>query len=271
MQGVYEPSDGSNPNNGPGTATTEQYGRSYADADFGDLCGPGAADVALEYWPSPPNLLTTMNVTDTAHTGTVTSWNSNRMRGYMTYLAWQLNWHETYNSTDGTPWHVAGQDPVGMMDSSRYTSWGVTLYGMDNALNWAASGESSSTWLNYFYIIAWKDQQTPQSLHDDVVSDVYTSHVPVVAEVDPTYLNTNWTNTYHGVHHFITIIGYDDIAGKYEYTDTCGTSTHRNYFSKNSDNSQPYYANQADMWMAINSIKQNQSTAPSGGDGGWVW
>jgi hypothetical protein len=48
VQGVYEPSNGQYPNNGPGTTDTDASGYHYLDSDFWDLCGPGAADIALE-------------------------------------------------------------------------------------------------------------------------------------------------------------------------------------------------------------------------------
>jgi hypothetical protein len=284
VQGVYEPGNGDFPNNGLGTSGLDDYSNNYyvasrPDNDFYDLCGPGAADIALEYWPAPPNSESLVNVTDPAYyayynVNTTTSWNGVRMRGYMTYLAWQLNWPA---DSAGTPWHIKGQDPIGMMDNSRFTSWGVTLYGMRDGLNWAASGENTSNWFSYFYAIAWISQNNSHLiLHKDIMTDIYYDNVPVVAEVDVKYL-PNWSQIYAGTHHFITIIGYDDTSGVYYYTDTCGydtpcnPSTNQQKVQINFDNTHVYTISQINLWGAITSITENQGNAPNLGDGGWVW
>ncbi len=279
VQGVYEPSNGQYPNNGSGTADTDSSGLYYLDGDFYDLCGPGSADIALEYWPAPPNLLSVTNIDDTSYFDVLgsherTNWNSNRYRGYMTYLAWETNWPWNENSTVGTPWHDTGganKISTGMMDYSNYTSKGVTLYGMAAALNWEASGNNGSTWLNYFYVIAWISQNNDHNLlHQDIVSDTYSSNVPVVAEVDADYL-PNWKGDTKNPHHLISIIGYNDTTDQYEYTDTCGSTTACNEHGGNGDNSQPYWVNQGTMWNAITAITEDQRTGSTEGDGGWVW
>jgi hypothetical protein len=280
VQGVYEPSNGLYPNYGPGTASTDDYGNSYADHDFYDLCGPGAADIALEYWPAPPNAMTNLDVTDPAFYkkfgyNTTTSWTGERFRGYLTYMGWQDNWPSSADGAVGTPWH---DEPYpGLMDWSRYPSAGTTLYGMTAALNWEASGRSTSSWENYYYTLAWISQNNNHSdLNADIVWDIGYSHVPVVAEVDPSYLQQNWPSTPHGIHHLITIIGYNNNTGKYEYTDTCGYTTACNTFYENStlrntDNTTSYWTTQNDMWAAITAIPEDQRTGSTEGDGGWVW
>src|SRR5438552_13301525 len=53
---TWEPSDGSAPNNGAGSSFRDDQGNVYHDHNFFDLCGPGAADITLDFWPNPPNL-----------------------------------------------------------------------------------------------------------------------------------------------------------------------------------------------------------------------
>lgn len=174
------------------------------------------------------------------------------MRGYMTYLAWDTQW--------------PGWPHRGMMDNSTYPSYGVTLYGMQDGLNWEASGRNTSTWSNYFYAIQWWNSASASTLHSDIVTDIYTSNVPVVAEVN-AQLMPNWVNHGGNTHHFITIVGYDNTQGIYYYTDTCAQSTTCGSLHDGTINT----VSQSTMWSAITSIPVNQSTAPSAGDGGWVW
>ena len=259
--GVWEPSNGFNYNYGPNTSTKDDYGHTYNDGNFFSLCGPGAADIALEYWPYPPNNMTSVHIVDPSN-GTFTTWTGERMRGYMTDVAWQIQW--------------PGWAHVGMMDDHN-PSYGTTLYGMQDALNWEASGENTSDWANYFYIITWWNQSSAQQFHTDVQNDVALSYVPVVAEVDALDLpNWKWNNTGvqkpSHVYHYITIIGYDDNAGIYYYTDTCGKSTTCNVSdSTASSDGGIQTAPQSVMWQAITAVPVNQSTDPAYGDGGWVW
>ncbi len=60
------------------------------------------------------------------------------------------------------------------------------------------------------------------------------------------------------------------VKGMYTYTDTCGASTLCNGTGYGNDGGYNTVS-QATMWNAITSIPVNQSTAPSAGDGGWVW
>jgi hypothetical protein len=206
-----------------------------------------------------------------------TSWDRNRYRGYMTYLAWQLDWPSSEDTTVGTPWHDngnTGQLTTGMMDFDHYPSKGVTLYAMAATLNWAASGENSSDWLHYYYTLYWISQNNNHSdLHSDVVWDIAYNNIPVVAEVDASYL-PNWDPSGGNIHHFITIVGYNDTAGVYYYMDSCGKTTACNGWSNNSDDDPgtgyPYQVSQGAMWNAVTSITENQGTGITAGDGGWV-
>ncbi len=269
---TWEPSDGTEPNS-PGGSSADDLGDAYnsnipgvpSNKDFYDLCGPGATDIALDFWPAPPNLLE--NVTDdpdydkavnyTRSINLQTYWNGTRMRGYMTYLAWQ---------TQAPTWPTAG-----MMDTSTYPSNGVTEYDIQDALNWEASGHNVSTWQNYFYLITWWNKSSASGLNQDVVTDVANSHVPVVAEVNAAML-PNWVD--HGpglVKHQIAIIGYDNIKGTYTYVDTCANFTKCNVETNPINENNWHTVPQSTMWQAIIAVPVNTSPLPQYGDGGWVW
>ena len=102
-----------------------------------------------------------------------------------------------------------------------------------------------------------------------MVSDVYSSNVPVVAEVNANML-PNWQRT--GMNrHYITILGYDDNQGIYYYTDTCGKSTHCGDQTHGSDGGL-HTATQTQMWNAIYNIPPTPVPGdPTQGDGGYIW
>lgn len=259
VPGTFEPGDGTHPNYGPNTSYNDDLNHYYgSDLDFFGFCGPGAADNALYYWPNPPNLISNYYVQDPGHTSTSTSWTSERMRGYMTDLAWQIQW--------------PGWPHAGMMDHSTYSTLGTSLYGMVDGLNWEASGRNSSDWQTYFYVIQWNGNMSgsnpvPASTFlADIESDTSFNNVPVVAEVNAQMMR-NWNNNGGETYHFITIIGYDNNAGKYYYTDTCANST--GCGSKYDGGVQWDY--QSNVYNAMINIPENQSTDPHHGDGGYVW
>ncbi len=258
VQGVWEPSNGENPNFGPGTANYDDSYTHYKDGNFFFLCGPGAANNALFYWPDPMNFMTSTKIKDPS-VGSITTWTSERMRGYITNVAWHIQW--------------PGWSHPGMMDD-HYQSYGATLYGLQDGMNWEASGENPSDWSNYFYTIVWWNQSNENTFHQDVVNDISVNFVPVVAEVEALDL-PNWKWTSNNIKpqqekHFITIIGYDDTVGIYYYTDTCAASTTCNFSGSGKDGT-ILQASQSQMWQAITDVPVNQSTDPSAGDGGWVW
>ncbi len=251
---VWEPSDGNHPNNGPNTSSKDDAGKNYAtDTSFFDLCGPGAVTVALAYWPGMPITMSSANVLDPTKNVT-TSWTSNRYRGYLLYLAWQIQ--------------PPGWNSPGLMDTTHYQSWGTTLQAIRDGLNWEISGHDQSTWANRYYTLTyWGNEgssqptQTPQILHAQVVDDVYFNSVPVIAEVNAQLLPT-W-NTNRSINHFVTIIGYNDSTSTYYYTDTCANSTN----CGSSFDGGVHTVSQSQMWKAITNIPVSHSL----GDGGWIW
>lgn len=267
---TWEPSDGTHPNYGAGTAMTDDQGTIYgltggglnSNHDFYLLCGPGASDVVLDFWPSPPNLLINSAASDPSYNNATgfthnTYWNGLRMRGYMTYLAWQ---------TQAPDWPTPG-----MMDTSVYPSNGVTEYDVVEGLNWEASGKNVNGWHDYFYTIRWWSDPgvTSATLNSDVTSDIGGGSVPVQAEVNLQLLpnGTGIGSTYHQ----IAIIGYDNTAHTYTYVDTCAFTTACNGAAGNNHTSRVFTVSQAQMWNAITSVQVNKSPLPQFGDGGWVW
>lgn len=247
---AWEPSDGKHANNGPNTSANDDtghaYGGSSGDKSFFDLCGPGATVVTLAYWPNMPITMSDTNVLDP--TANVTSsWTGNRYRGYMLYLAWQVQ--------------PPGWTSPGLMDTAHYQSFGTTLQAIRDGLNWEISGHDESTWANRYYTLTWWSGQTAQTLHSQVVADVYFNNVPMVAEVNAQLLPT-W-NTTRSINHFITIIGYNDSTKTYYYTDTCASSTS----CGSSFDGGVHTISQSQLWNAITNIPVNQSL----GDGGWIW
>jgi hypothetical protein len=278
---VREPSDGDQPNFGCNVSTgvcgahTDDNGNAYGYStgycqygyycDMVRLCGPGASDVALWYWPAPANGMNTY-ATDWAPNfahglpAVSTTWhgvdvdNVYRMRGYMAYLAWQTL----------VPGYASG-----MQDTDYFPSAGTTLWKIERTLNWEASGNNTSNWNGYFYIHEWWNQNTQAMFQDDVVTDISVSSVPVVAEVDASKL-PNWAGAVGPINHFITIIGYDNNQHLYTYTDTCGHMTACNGASANKDTG-VYTIDQTKLWNAITAVPVNTADNETGGDGGWVW
>ena len=274
---IMEPSDGTHPNFGTSGVETDDKSKSYGsagDENFFGLCGPGAADVAMFYWPTPNNNLDVANVADPL-TGLTTSWNDQdlttsggtggvyRYRGYMIYLAWQMyvsGWTSKYD---------------GLMDQynpAPPNTGGVRLQEEQEAMDWEEDGHTSASG---FYVVEWHYDAsknpsggTLSTLVSDVSDDIYYSSVPVVAEVNAKLL-PNWPSGGTTLH-FITIVGYnttvrnsDGSYGQFYYTDTCGHSTACGSNNDGGINTASY--NQ--MWNAI----MGAPYSPSTGDGGWIW
>lgn len=262
---VGEPSDGKHVNfpESNWQFTYDDKYNHYADYYMFTLCGPGAADVTTDYWPLPANLASYAYVSDPLNPTQNTSWNgtdvdgTTRMRGYMLHLAAQI---------EAPTWASPG-----MFMQSKFQSGetgGATLQVVRDAINWEASGENPSDWAGYFYIVTWNSSYTTESamesaLHQAVVNDVYYNHVPVIVEIPAGYL-PNWPSS-ATVYHFVTIVGYNDSTGQYQYVDTCKAFTHCNYQGADSPDFHPISQHQ--LAQGVYSI----NTSTQLGDGGWVW
>ena len=234
----------------PGGIGTDAAGNSYSDPNMWDLCGPAAANNALYFWNGETNRWGEHIYTDPSN-GVTMTWDDTDNRAYTMELAWYVQ---------PPTWQR-----VGMMDAHN-PSYGVTLYGMRDGLNWEASAHDTRGWQQYFYSIRWWNAATPATLLADVESDVGLSGKPVVAEVNAQFL-PNWPALDRKKNHFITIVGYDNTTRQYTYTDTCGHSTG---CGSNTD-AGSHQISYAMLWQAITSLPVNQSDDPHAGDGGWVW
>jgi len=234
----------------PAKVGVDAAGHAYADHNMSKLCGPGAVANTLYFWGKGPSVARPATYVDTAN-GVATSWTTDHDRAYLLYLAWETV--------------VPGWPHAGLMDTHD-PSWGVTLYGMRDGLNWEASNRDTSAWHTYFYTLVWWNQSSAGQFHQHVQDDIANAHVPVVAEVRARLL-PNWAPQGKTINHFITVVGYDDAKGIYYYTDTCGHSTDCGSLSDGGVHTVP----QAQLWAAISAVPVNTSTAYNAGDGGYVW
>ncbi|HEV2461077.1 MAG TPA: C39 family peptidase [Ktedonobacterales bacterium] len=234
----------------PAKVGTDAAGHAYSDHNMSKLCGPGAVANTLYFWGKGPSTAAPATFVDTAN-GVATYWTTDHDRAYILSLAWKTA--------------VPGWPHPGLMDTHD-PSWGVTLYGMRDGLNWEASGHDAGTWHTYFYTLVWSNRSSAAEFHQQVTDDIANAHVPVVAEVSARLL-PNWAPQGNTIYHLITVVGYDDTKGIYYYTDTCGHSTGCGSLYDGGVHTVP----QGQLWGAIGAIPVNTSTAYNAGDGGYVW
>src|SRR5579872_4184431 len=156
----------------PGGNGSDITGNTYTDRNLWELCGPAAANNTLFFWNGKTNVWGTHTYTDPSD-GVTTTWDNTHNRSYTLHLAWEIR--------------PPGWAQAGMMDRHN-PSYGVTLYGMRDGLNWEASAENASDWQHYFYTNEWWSENTPETLHMQIEADIVLSGKPVVAEVDARYL-----------------------------------------------------------------------------------
>lgn len=234
----------------PGSTGTDAAGHDYRDHNMTRLCGPGAAANTVAFWNDDIHRAGRASFADPAG-GVTTTWDGDHNRSYLLSLAWQTS--------------VPTAPHPGMMDTHD-PSWGVTLYAMRDTLNWEASGHDTSGWRTFFYTLTFWDQSSGSDFHARVVDDLANARAPVVPEVNARLL-PNWPHDGDPIFHFITIVGYDDVAGLYYYTDSCGHSTGCGAKTDGGVNS----IGQAQLWAAITAVPVNRAATFNAGDGGFVW
>lgn len=234
----------------PPVMGTDAAGQPYVDHNMSRLCGAGAVANTLYFWGKGPATATPATRVDPSN-GVATYWTTDHNRAYLLSLAWETV--------------IPGWPHAGLMDAHD-PSWGVTLYGVRDGLNWEASNHNASAWQTYFYTLVWWNQSSAETFHQHVRDDIANAHVPVVAEVNARQL-PNWSPQGKPIRHFITVVGYDDTNGIYYYTDSCGKSTGCGALSDGGVLTVP----QGRLWEAISAIPVNTSTADGAGDGGYVW
>ena len=201
--------------------------QSYTDKNYWNFCMPGAVTVALYYflpgnvtgWPAgdfkePSNAPSTIPAAGTY-------WKASEAvngyhtygRAYLMYVAEQVK----------PPSYTA----PGMVSFASYPTTGANLVDARDALNWEASKHSSS-YASFFYSIVSSTGLTKAKLHADIKATIDGGHAVVVA-ADTGYL-PNWSRS---LSHAITVVGYDDAAVTYKYTDTCGVHCNGSSKAKN--------------------------------------
>jgi hypothetical protein len=202
-------------------------GASFTDKNYWNFCMPGAATVALYHflpknvtaWPAasfkePKNQPSTIPAAGTY-------WESDeKVNGYHTYGRSYLMYlaEEVKPPSYGT---------AGMANFSTYPSTGANMTDLRDALNWEASGHAKD-YATFFYSIVSASGLTQATLHADVTKTIDGGHAVVVAA--DTGLLPNWSRS---LSHAITVVGYDDKASTYKYTDTCGVRCNGSSKSKN--------------------------------------
>jgi hypothetical protein len=175
------------------------------------LCGPGAATVALWYWPKAP-------------------WPASGKYGdpHMTrYWSTTIGHQDVMYLAHGfTPpnsgWTSPGimtygpYDLTSLKNGTTYSAFSDMVIG----LNYEASGESSS-WLDYFYAAVSYGNLSQAGLLADVEADLYNAGVPLIVSVKDSYLPDWSSSSYIGGSHYVAIVGYNNSAGTYTYYETC--------------------------------------------------
>ncbi len=208
----------------PPPTGVDDAGRAYRDDNYGLLCGPGAAAVALYYWSAARTAVTTRSgsFTEPVNVGTnryaTTTWAASDAggngRGMIMYLA-EVAWP---TPDRGQPWWKA---PGMMTWSARPPS--TDIWNLADAINWEASGGTS---VSYFYSIVSASDLTQAALQAHVHADI-AAGVPVViaARTSNGFVSLPFwrvTSTRNAANHFVTVVGYDDVAGTYTTIETCG-------------------------------------------------
>jgi hypothetical protein len=228
----------------------DEKGTHYTNLTYWNLCGPGAATVALYYWQQltgHPNVAGTKGYFLDPYTAEGSAWPSPgpsvavsdgqpvgtywsgsdtvngftaHGRGFVMYMAMQTQ-PATWQSTGIAVFSDGNGNPL-------YPTRGASRANIQAGLNWEVSGRSPSTWTEAWYASVSKaDPTLTRDLQMAVMLDVGRDGVPVVAAVD-TFDLPNWragSSTPH-TRHAVAIVGYDNAASPptYSYIDTCGRS-----------------------------------------------
>jgi hypothetical protein len=229
---------------------SDAKGNRYSDLSYWNLCGPGAATVALYYWQQVtgrPDVTGTAgffldpyaadgaawpspgpSVAAAAGQRVGTYWSgSDRVsgftahaRGFLMYMA-MVSQPGTWSATGIAVFANSNGDAL-------YPTRGASRANIQAGLNWEISGHDPSNWTDSWYAsVTRADPTLARDLQAAVTLDVGRDGVPVVVALD-TYDLPNWqagSATPH-IRHSVAIVGYDNTANPptYTYLDTCGRS-----------------------------------------------
>ena len=232
----------------PVASGTDARGNYYRDLTYWNMCGPGAATVALYYWQmltghpdvttrsgyfvEPykqvgmgwPNPGPTFRAPSGKYNRLGTYWTGKdsvpgftaRGRGFLMYMA---------TAVQPAGWTVPGVDVFAGGDGKPlYPTRGSQQNDLQAALNWEVS-EHASDWTNTWYATVEKwDPTMARDLQTAVMLDLGRDGVPVIVSADTYYL-PNWQGSrIKHTRHSVTIVGYDNSANPptFTYLDTCG-------------------------------------------------
>lgn len=200
---------------------------SFTDKNYWNFCMPGAGTVALYYflpsnvtsWPAG-SFKEPSNAPSTIPPGGTYWASQDKVNGYATYgRAYLMHLAEQVKPPSYTA--------PGMVSFAVYPSTGANMTDLRDALNWEASGHAQN-WASFFYSITSSSGMTLAGFHADIKKTIDGGHAVVVAA--DTGMLPNWSRS---LSHAITVVGYDDKASTYKYTDTCGIHCNGSAKSKN--------------------------------------
>ncbi len=259
----------------PGYGSDEK-GTRYSDLSYWNLCGDGAATVALWYWQhltGHPDVTgtagyfldpyanegvpwpargPTVAVSNGKRIGTYWS-GSDRVsgytahgRGFVMYLAM---------AAQPATWQATGLAVFARGGKALYPTAGTSRQNILAGLNWEVSGHDANTWTQAYYTsVIRSDPTLARDLSAAVTLDVGRDGVPVVAAVD-TFNLPNWqagSATPH-TRHAVAIVGYDNTSKPptFTYLDTCGRSCNDR---GGNQNGQIHVIPQSQMVLAIQNV-----------------
>jgi hypothetical protein len=215
---------------------TDSAGWPYTDEYMWNLCGPGATTASLGYWSAVNRLKGKAVYTDPYAT---TIWGNSNYYSYVEYIATE-SYPPSYTSAGEMSWET-------------YPDAYTAFNDVRDALNWEASGHSSS-YMNYFYAVVGVSDTTLAAFEDNVQTDISTYGVPVIVSLNDSYL-PDWPSTTN-TSHFVNILGYDFNQETFTYDETCGT------VSCDTDGTGVYTISIAQLWNGMTN---------DNGNGGYIW
>lgn len=198
---------------------TDDNGKSYADANYWNMCSAGAAAVAASYFiPDPVEMSGTFREPYGPYAVT-THWDAEGVDSNLGFTAKG----RAYLMFMATKVQPPSFDAPGIDDFSTYPTRGGSPQAIRDAINWEISGHLRGGWTTYFYFTQANTGAafTPDQLNADIVADIWGSGAPVVVAVDADFL-PNWPDLAKPLHHAVTVVGYDNVNDTYTYVDTCG-------------------------------------------------
>lgn len=231
-----------------GSGGVDDNNVSYSDPNYWNFCGPGAAAVAMYYFPKSQSLdvgIAAANYSQPRNNPyhATTYWKAidsvSKGRGALMWMAEYEKPPVSYS------WPLRG-----IVNWSNDYPTGTPTNRLRDGVNWEASGRTN---INYFYVQATASSITQAILLSHVQSDIGISHATIanVRTTNGTVSLPEWTKS-GAVNHSITIIGYDNTTSDYTYIDTCGPGCNNTGKAAG-----VYTVSQATMWTLLKAETDN--------------